>query len=50
MILCNINKLTLTFSLDTLSRNWSKVIIKIFVDVWMQSNEIKVEELQILFT
>lgn len=50
MILCNINTLTLTFSLDTLSRNWSKDIIKNFVEVWMQSNGIKVDELQILFT
>ena len=49
MILCNINTLTLTFSLDTLSRNWSKAIIKNFVEVWMQSNEIKVNELQIVF-
>lgn len=49
MILCNINTLTLTFSLDTLSRNWSKDIIKNFVDIYMQSNGVKVNELQIVF-
>lgn len=45
----NINNLTLTFSLDTLSKNWSKATIKNFIDIWMQINVIKVNNLQILF-
>lgn len=47
--LSNIDSLTLTFPLDVLSKNWSKATIRNFIEMWLQANEIHVNNLQILF-